>query len=545
MIDLPKGRLDPRVRRFVMPARVVWTSGKVSAAEHLLTDDDHACTLQPPAKGETTSLLLDFGRELHGGVRLETPDIRPKKSAKVRIRFGESAAEAMGMPDMDHTIHDHEALLPWMGHTEVGNTGFRFVRIDLIDLEATVVLNNVYAVFLYRDLEYRGSFRCSDERLNKIWDVGAYTVHLCMQDHVWDGVKRDRLVWIGDLHPEMMVISTVFGSHEIVPASLDYVRNRTPLPGWMNGIGSYSLWWILCHRDWYRYHGNLEYLRQQRPYLLGLLEQVRRSLEPSGKEKLAGHRFLEWPTSRDPTAIDAGLQALVALALKAGSELCEVIGEKEAARDATAASALAASHQRPPSPSKQANALRVLAGMADAGSVNREILARNPFSALSTFYGYYILQARAQAGDHRGCLDLIRSYWGGMLDAGATTFWEGFELEWLPGAGRIDELTPPGKKDLHADFGDYCYVGLRHSLCHGWAAGPTAWLTEHVLGLSPAAPGFEKIAVRPNLAGLDWAEGTLPTPHGLLKVRHDQRGGKVETKIDAPKELRSRIVERG
>ena len=39
---------------------------------------------------------------------------------------------------------------------------------------------------------------------------------------------------------------------------------------------------------------------------------------------------------------------------------------------------------------------------------------------------------------------------------------------------RIDELVPPGKKDLHGDFGAYCYVGFRHSLCHGWASGPTA-----------------------------------------------------------------------
>ena len=51
-----------------------------------------------------------------------------------------------------------------------------------------------------------------------------------MQDHVWDGIKRDRLVWIGDLHPETMVIATLFGEHPIVPASLDYVRDRTP-PG--------------------------------------------------------------------------------------------------------------------------------------------------------------------------------------------------------------------------------------------------------------------------------------------------------------------------
>lgn len=534
-MEFPTGKPDPRVRKFILPTRVVWTSGGVHAPEHLLTDDAHVCLLKPEKGGPGTSILLDFGRELHGGIRLDTPDIKPKQPARVRIRFGESAAEAMGKPDQDHTIHEQEVLLPWMGHMEIGNTGFRFVRIDLLEPEATVTLGNVYAVFLYRPLEYQGTFRCSDERLNRIWDVGAYTVHLCMQDHVWDGIKRDRLVWIGDLHPETMVINTVFGGVDVVPASLDYVRDRTPLPGWMNGISSYSLWWIICHRDWYRYHGNLGYVTEQRKYLLGLLDQVRASLDATGREQLKGHRFLEWPTSRDPTAIDAGLQALVVLSLEAGAELCEAMGEKPAAAEARKSAALARGSRRAPSPSKQANALAVLAGMADAKETNAAILARNPYSALSTFYGYYILEARARAGDHQGCLDLIRNYWGGMLDAGATTFWEGFELEWLEGAGRIDELTPAGKKDLHADYGDYCYVGLRHSLCHGWAAGPTAWLTEHVLGLSPATPGFGQVRLAPHLGDLEFAEGTLPTPHGVIRVRHQRRGGRIQTDINTPK----------
>lgn len=538
----PSGRRDPRVREYLLPTRVLWTQGGVHAPEHLLTDDPHHCILAPAKPGEPPSaLLLDFGRELHGGVRFEAPTIDPKGPARIRVRFGESAAEAMGTPDQDHAIHDTEALLAWMGHTEIGNTGFRFVRIDLLDNERKVTLDQVRAVHLYRPLEYRGSFRCSDDRLNRIWDTGAYTVHLCMQDHVWDGIKRDRLVWIGDLHPETMVISTVFGDHEIVPQSLDFVRDRTPPGQWMNGIGSYSLWWILCHRDWYRYHGNLSYLREQRKYLLRLLEQVRSQVEPSGREKLGGHRFLEWPTSRDPTAINAGLQALVVMALEAGAEICDRIDEKDEAGRCRAVAALARGHHREPSPSKQANALLVLAGMADARKVNAEVLARNPHSGLSTFYGYYILEARARAGDHQGALDLIRAYWGGMLDRGATTFWEGFELEWLQGSGRIDELTPQGMRDLHADHGDYCYVGLRHSLCHGWAAGPTAWLTEHVLGLAPDGPGFERVRIRPHLGDLEWAEGTLPTPHGLLKVRHEKGAGRLVTSIEAPRALRDRI----
>ena len=47
-----------------------------------------------------------------------------------------------------------------------------------------------------------------------------------------------------------------------------------------------------------------------------------------GVEKLdGGGRFLDWPSSENPVAIDAGLQALMLQAMKAGNELCKVLGE--------------------------------------------------------------------------------------------------------------------------------------------------------------------------------------------------------------------------
>lgn len=541
------GTLDPRVRRFHLPTRIVWqTEGEdapLDGASLLSSDIGQAplesrpfCTI--PQTERTSGLLLDFGRELHGGVQIVVAQAS-RNPVPVRIRFGESVSEAMGEPTSDHANHDFTFPLVPMGTQEVGNTGFRFVRLDFpAGVELHLVA--VRAVSLMRPLDYLGSFECSDTRLNRIWQTGAYTVHLCMQDYVWDGIKRDRLVWIGDLHPETMVIASVFGQQGgIVPATLDYQRDRSPLPDWMNGISSYSIWWLLIQRDWYRYGGDLAYLRQQHEYLAGLLALLESKLDAQGREHLDGMRFLEWPTSGDPTAIDAGLQALVALALRAGAELCHVLGDSGAAARAAGAAARAARCPRPTSGSKQANALLVLAGMADAGDVNGRVLAEDPSRGLSTFYGYYILQARAQAGDYAGCLDLLRAYWGGMLEMGATTFWEGFEVDWMPGSARIDEIVPPGRRDIHGDFGGYCYEGFRHSLCHGWAAGPTAWLMEHVLGIAPASPGFATVTVSPHLADLDWARGTFPTPHGLIEVSHERGAdGQVRTALKLPDGVR-------
>jgi len=146
-----------------------------------------------------------------------------------------------------------------------------------------------------------------------------------------------------------------------------------------------------------------------------------------------------------------------------------------------------------------------------------------------------VLNARALAGDYQGCLDAIRTYWGGMLDKGATTFWEDFDLAWMNNSSRIGQLPRPGENDIHGDFGIYPYKGFRHSLCHGWASGPTAWLSEYVLGIKPLEPGFRVVAIEPHLGDLEWAEGSFPTPLGVIKVRHEKNSkGVVVSAIEAP-----------
>lgn len=221
--------------------------------------------------------MLDFGKEIQGGIQVVTGMPASKKPITVRIRFGESVSEAMCEIDgkngasNDHAIRDFEMKLPWLGVAEFGNSGFRFARIDLIDDNVELHIKEIRAISVYRDIPYKGSFCSNDERLNKIWQTGAYTVHLNMQEFLWDGIKRDRLVWVGDMHPEVMTISSVFGYNEVVPKSLNAIRDVTPLPNWMNGISSYSIWWLLIQRDWFYYQGDRNYLNSQKDYIVGLI----------------------------------------------------------------------------------------------------------------------------------------------------------------------------------------------------------------------------------------------------------------------------------
>ena len=118
---------------------------------------------------------------------------------------------------------------------------------------------------------------------------------------------------------------------------------------------------------------------------------------------------------------------------------------------------------------------------------------------------------------------------------GATSFWEDFAISWTNNCHRIDELPVKGMEDVHGDRGAYCYVGFRHSLCHGWSAGPAAWLVSRILGVRPVAPGCRTVEVKPDLAGLDWAEGTFPAPSGDISVKLRRKtDGTVDVSVTAP-----------
>jgi hypothetical protein len=296
------------------------------------------------------------------------------------------------------------------------------------------------------------------------------------------------------------------------------------------------MWWILIQRDWYYYQGNLEYLKQQKAYLSALLHQLASKIAPDGKEMLDGGRFLDWPSNENKEAVHAGLQSLMVMTFQAGAELCRILNDQETAGLCTETVEKLKRHVPGMADSKQAAALLALSGLVSPEKSNLDVLAKDGVHRMSTFYGYYMLKARALAGDYQGALDNIREYWGGMLDLGATTFWEDFNIDWMKNAARIDEIVPEGKVDVHGSYGGYCYEGYRHSFCHGWASGPTSWLTQYVLGVNVLEPGCKKIRIEPHLGDLAWVEGSFPTPYGILEIRHEKvSGGKIKTTFKAPR----------
>ncbi len=434
-------------------------------------------------EGLGASVTLDFGKEMHGGVRLFPGLVHRAITqhfphCKVRIRFGESLGEvnsSLGEKNAGnaHSPRDFELYVCSSSDMLVGQTGFRFVRIDLLE-DRVLPFRNIYCennIFSGKPIyTYQGK----DERIKEIFDVARRTVELCASTgYIWDGIKRDRLVWAGDLAPEVMALCSIYGKLPAVEKSLDLSKKLTPLPYFMNGIYTYSMWWIIILADYFKEFSCENYLKKQLKYLEGLLPVMDGLVDEKGDLNTQIRYLVDWPTRGTADEL-TGVRAIFLMAMNGAESLLRALHRPTEMVEKIRKKLLL--QPMNVEAKKQVIALKYFA----IGEITDEEYAKlieGGAKGFSTFMSYYILTAIASR-DEALAIKLMKEYYGGMLDRGATTFWEDFNVEWLDGSGRIDEIDE-GKKDLHGDYGAFCYVGFRHSLCHGWSAGVVKFIKEH------------------------------------------------------------------
>lgn len=503
-------------------------------------------------------LVLDYGKEMQGGIKVLIGEIMDKngdfQEADLRFRFGESLMECcaeLGEKDAGnyHSMRDFTARVTTHGCALHGDTGFRFVRIDNIS-EYDVPFYSVIAVNSYFGGEQLGTFKCSDPLINQIFDTAVYTLALCIQNgYIWDGIKRDRAVWIGDMHPEVMSTFLVYGNIEEVRASLDFCKEATPDNEWINAIPTYSFWWMWVMAEYVKYSGDLTYVDENRAFILHIFNQIEECLEEDGtwdprkgKSVYFGDNeyFFDWPTNFTADS-EYGVRALMLIALQKIKEI--YTQDEKISKTCDRFISRIEKKNQCTSNYKQVTAMRVLAEK-QAGQETLDTLTLNNAAGMGCFMANYILSAVAKLGATEKAVEMLKEYYGGMLSMGATTFWEDFDIEWMNGSSKVDEFSKEGQKNIHADFGKFCYKHLRHSLCHGWSVGVIPFVYQWLLGVSFEGIGCKKMYIQPRLCGLSYIEASLPTPYGVVRIEHTAgTDGKVITKYTAPEEIEVVIKE--
>lgn len=513
-----------------------------SPANSSLSADSEFAVRLPPASvplEEHPSLVLDFGREINGRLEVVSDSDQP---LKVQIAYGESPGEALREPYLgtdDLLVHPHA--------TAYGpKSAFRYARIQFLQGPAPLRFKAIRLDAIYYPVRYEGAFESSDPLLNRIWAVGAYTAHLCMQDDIWDAPKRDRGRWMGDLDVSGRVIDSVFADHFLMQDTMDRLVHDagSPVDADVNTIPGYSAFWVMGEADYYRHFADLEYLRSIHDPLVQLLSYMEGALDQRNlfAEPRKSWPYVDWSPdmNQNTPEVSRATQLEFCKAFSDGAWLLRQQGDNASAeRFQAKADAMKAAAQKflldPGTQTfglrHQTNAMAIFSGVADAAQTEtiwQRVLSHPRQFMISPYYNFYVITAMAQAGHRRETLEEIRNYWGGMVKEGATSTWEAYDPSWP-------------KEDFHRSLQSDNGQGYFVSLAHGWASGPTAWLIEQVLGIQPLEPGFREVSIRPDLVDLEWARGAEPTPQGLIRVDYRKAAKGLEAEIDLPQGLIGKV----
>ena len=437
--------------------------------------------------------FVDFGEETVGYLRFRTSSAGP---VRVRLRYGETLAESIAEPARDQLLHRmlvEEIMLgngvqEWESRMRVG---FRFVRVELFDSPAEVEFSDFSVRSTLYPVEYSGYFHCSDALLNRIWEAGRKTLHLCMQEYYLDGIKRDRFLWVGDARAEALYNYYLFGDQELFRfcweelASVQYADGAIPseMGEGASCLWDYVAWWIIALHDYRLFTGDDEFPLKLRGNLYAAVEWLAARAGEDGRIHLPENPYPSWMVVLNKAVgVSPFLNLLYLRALQTALEIAELAGD-----------------------TTERSRYRKLLNRSKP-SVEM-LLSEQPLSEeeglKSASTGLYeILEQQFACGESGTALDSIRRNWGALLASGADTLYEGFYAQ----DNHYPSVTDPYGKPLFISF------------CHGWTAGPCALLPAEIAGIKPLEPGFRRFRVAPKPENLDEIKAVVPTPFGEIAL---------------------------
>lgn len=559
----------PAGRRLYEEGLTPLPPGLVESADALLQPDDHA-TIVRTVPDRDVSMLLDFGR-IHSGYPFIEIDAQGGEVIEVAVAEGIPGEWEATPPEQPRISKDsgHGAHL-FCYTARPGRQRFerfewsavRYAQVTIRNAPQGVKIRHVGSIFTRYPAEARGAFTCSDAQLTRLWEIGRYTLQLCMHDGWEDCPGREQRQWLGDATVEFLVGQVAFGPsvnalnrqflHHAAESQRPDGLTQMYAPGdhHTNGmlIPDWTLQWILNAERHLLYTGEIDTIEAVFPAIQRGLAWFERQLGPNDLvADLPYWHFHDWAAlGRQGEA--ATLNAVLVGALRAAARMAHALESRRAAAGyeqlaARIGAALNARHwdaergvyvdivdpatgRRDRRVSQHANAAMMLWDIAPRArweSMIRWITdpARIAFTAAppivpsgepfdaetnvvlaNTFFSHFVYRALCHAGRFDLVLAQIRQRYGRMLARGATTLWESFD----PTA----------------------------SLCHGFSATPVYQLSTEVLGIYPLAPGCARFRLRPQPADLDYARGVVPTVRGDICVAWKRERDHLDVEVTVP-----------
>jgi hypothetical protein len=399
-------------------------------------------------------------------------------------------------------------------------------------------------------VDYRGSFECSDVFLNRIWKVSRWAVQICMQTHHLDSPNHQEPISDpGDYVIESMVSHHAFALPWLTRQDIRKFAWILKDEKYANFHISYSIGWVQMLMDYYDYTGDEALMREMAPYVHELMDTYASWRGTNGLiSEAPNYMFMDWVEiagfncHHPPAVIGQGyLTAFYYHGMEMASRVAVVTGDQArrdiyAKRRAEIADAFnrelwvdgkglyrdGKPFQTSIKPSQWLPAdkavetfsphVNLLAVLYDLAPTNRQaaiidkVMSEKPLNTQPWFMHWVF-----QAVDHAG-----------LFDRYGTVQMRRWKI--VPETQSFREMWNDG------------------DLSHGWCSTPLVQMSSRVLGITPAEPGWKRIAIRPQLCDLQWAKGSVPTPFGAVTASWTIENGKWILDATIPKGTEADVI---
>lgn len=394
--------------------------------------------------------------------------------------------------------------------------------------------------FVQQRVEYpfddnAADFQCSDSRLNSVWDLCKYSIRATTFCGIYVDGDRERIPYEADAYINQLSHYCVDREYALARHSHEYLLEN---PTWPTEWKQHSV--LMAWED-YQYTGdtesleaNYEVLKHQK--LLVAAERPDGLLDTSQ----APYRdIVDWPAGErdgyDFRPVNTVVNSFHYVTLKRMAGIARAIGNStEAEEFRERADTFAAQfNRRLWDPAE----LRYVDGLGSEHSAMHASLFPLAFGlvtpervppvtqllaqrgmACSVYPAQFLLEGLYAHDQDQQALNLMTSdsdrSWMNMIRVGSTIALEAWDQQFKP----------------NLDWN------------HAWGAAPANIIPRYLVGVQPAAPGFEMINVQPRPGDLSWFKAKVPTLRGEVGVHYRRTEKGYTIKVTVPGNTTARVA---
>ena len=459
------------------------------------------CSWGGLSRGDTA--LFDLGNHHVGYLTLHLgfSGSHPDAPAWLRVRFAEH------LRDLEERVEDYNGWISrgWIQeeaiHVDVlpavielpRRYACRYIQVEVLDVSSKYRLTIPSVSFrsvTSADDNRLMALNSGDDFLDRLDAVACRTLRGCMHEVFEDGPKRDRRLWLGDLRLQALACYGTYGGQDLVKRCLHLFAGSTLEGGRVGAclfiqpevevddtvMFDYSLLFIPTLLDYWKATGDMETLRALWPTALRQIELSQERFDETGlvqDSDVLGWCYTDWNLALNK---QASAQGCYLYCVKAGIEIADALGEQETkmrlSEDYCAKKAAArqlwsekqgfftsGADKQVSWASQVWMVLGGAAGPEEGAALLERLETASHAEKMVTPYMYHnYVDALLAVDRQEKALEVLRSYWGGMLEAGADTFWELYNPE------NPDESPYGGT--------------IVNSYCHAWSCARAYFLRQ-------------------------------------------------------------------